>query len=239
VDIAGKPADVYDPPGPGRPRFGLLFLHPYGLETLCGKPAYERLLAELRLGCICPHGGRSWWADRVCTEFDPVLTPERHVVGNVLPWFEGRWGLRPRSVGLSGASMGGQGALRIAFRHPQLFPAVAAVAPAIEYHELYGQGLALDEMYDSKEQCRQDTVPTHIDPGHPPRHLFFCVDPDDPYWYRGAERLREKLAALGVAYECDLATRAGGHSWDYFSHMADRSLRFLTAALDQESRRLL
>jgi S-formylglutathione hydrolase len=239
VEIANKPADVYDPPAGPRPRFGLLFLHPYGLETLAGKPAYKRLLDELRLACVCPHGGRSWWADRVCAEFDSIRTPERHVVDAVLPFFETRWGLRPRAVGLHGASMGGQGALRIAFRHPQLFAAAAAVAPTIEYHELHGQGLALDDMYDSKEQCRQDTVPMHVDPGRPPRHLFFCVDPDDRYWHRGGERLREKLSALGVAHECDLATRAGGHSWDYFNHMADRSVRFLVAALDQESRRLL
>ena len=93
-------------------------------------------------------------------------------------------------------------------------------------------------MYDSKEQCRQDTAPMHVHPSRYPPHLFFCSDPDDP-WYRGNDRLHEKLAALGVEHECDLETRAGGHSWQYFNHMADRAVRFLYAGLEQQSRRLL
>src|SRR5205807_5164777 len=97
----------------------------------------------------------------------------------------------------------------------------------------------IDDMYDSKEQCRQDTVPMHVHPGRFPAHLFFCIDPGDADWWRGNDRLHEKLNALGVAHEVDLTTRAGGHSWAYFDHMAERVLRFLYAGLDHESRRLL
>jgi S-formylglutathione hydrolase FrmB len=93
-------------------------------------------------------------------------------------------------------------------------------------------------MYDSKEQCRQDTAPMHLHPSHYPPHLFFAIDPDDP-WARGCERLHEKLSALGVPHEMDLATRAGGHSWAYFHHMAGRAVRFLHAGLEHQSRLLL
>jgi S-formylglutathione hydrolase len=237
VDLAGKPADVYDPPG-GRPRFGVLFLHGIGLKTLTGRPAFTSLFAEMGLGCVCPHGGRCWWADRVCPEFDPALTPGRHILGNVLPWFRERWGLSPPAVGLLGVAMGGQGALRIAFKRPDLFPAVAALAPEVEHYELYGEGSTLDAMYDSKEQCRQDSVPMHVHPSRYPAHVFFAADPADP-WFRGADRLCEKLNALGVPHEADLATRAGGHSWAYFDRLAGRAVRFLHDGLAQESRRLL
>jgi S-formylglutathione hydrolase len=238
VAIAGKPADVYDPPG-GRPRFGTLYLHPVGLETLPGNAAFTALFDELRLACVCPHGGRCWWADRVCGEFDPHLTPQRHLLDHVLPYFQARWGLAPPALGLLGISMGGQGALRLAFQHPRLFPAVAGISSAIDYHERYGQGPPLDEMYDSKEQCRQDTATLHVHPTHYPPHIFFCVDPDDRDWYRGNDRLHEKLSALGVEHECDLTTRAGGHSWAYFNSVADRAVRFVNAGLEKESLRLL
>jgi S-formylglutathione hydrolase len=239
ADIAGKVADVYDPPGMARPRFGILYLHGYGLETLCERPVYTHLLAELKLACVCPHGQHSWWADRICAEFDPRITPERYLLGHVLPYFQQRWGLAARAIGLLGISMGGQGTLRLAFKHPQLFPAVAGISAALDYHELYGQGSPLDEMYDSKEQCRQDTAVLHIHPSRFPGHIFFAIDPADAAWYRGNDRLNEKLNALGVPHTADLTTRAGGHSWTYFNHMAEPALRFLHAGLEYESRRLL
>lgn len=238
-NIGGKHADVYEPAGPGRARFGLLYLHSAGLETLRDQPVYTHWLETFRLACVCPHGEQSWWADRVCPVFDPALTPERHILQNVMPEFQRRWGLEPRSIGLLGISMGGQGALRLAFKHPQLFPVVAGISSALDYYEWYGQGLPLDTMYDSKEQCRQDTALLHIHPSQFAPHIFFCIDPVDASWYRGNDRLHEKLNALGITHTADLTTQAGGHSWDYFNHMAERAIRFIVKGLEEESRRLL
>jgi S-formylglutathione hydrolase FrmB len=156
-----------------------------------------------------------------------------------VPYFGARWGVGPRAIGLLGISMGGQGALRLAFRNPAVFPVAAGIASALDYHEYYGQGLTLDEMYDSKEQCRQDTALMHVPPANPPPHLFFCIDPDDSDWYRGNDRLHEKLTALGVEHIADLTTQAGGHSWAYFNRMAEPALRFVYQGLEKESRRLV
>jgi S-formylglutathione hydrolase FrmB len=222
VEIGGKTADVYDPPG-GRPRFGVLHLHGYSLQTLRGDTTFTRWFDDFNLACVCPHGQHSWWADRVCAEFDATLTPERYLLDAVVPYFQQRWDLSPRALAVQGIGMGGQGALRLAFKHPQLFAVVAALAPAIEYHEWYYRGTSIDEMYDSKE----------------PPHLFYCIDPSDADWYRGGDRLHEKLNALGVAHELDMTTSAGGHGWDYFHRMAERVERFVVAGLEQQSRRLL
>lgn len=238
LDVAGKAADVYDPPG-GRPRFGMLYLHGASLETLTGKANFSALFDELHLACVCPFGDYSWWADRLSAGFDDHVTAEQYVLREVVPFFRQRWGLALPGIGLLGFSMGGQGALRLAFKHADIFPAVAAVAPAIEYHELYGRGLSIDSMYDSKEQCRQDTVPMHVHPSRYPPHIFYCIDPDDLDWFRGCDRLHEKLNALGVPHETDLATRAGGHSWAYFEQLAVRAVRFVAEGLEQQSRRLL
>ena len=79
----------------------------------------------------------------------------------------------------------------------------------------------------------------HVHPSRFPPHVFFCIDPADRDWHRGNDRLHEKLNALGVPHTMDLETQAGGHSWNYFNHMAGRAIRFLADGLDQESRRLL
>jgi pimeloyl-ACP methyl ester carboxylesterase len=239
LQIAGKRADVYEPPGPNRPRFGVLYLHGADEATLRDQPTFTRLFEALRLACVCPSGGQSWWSDRSCPSFDAITTAERYLLQSVLPFFRERWGFGPRFVGLLGLGMGGQGALRLAFKHPDLLPVVAAISPAIEYHELYGSGLPLDEAYDSKEQCRQDTVPMHVHPAHYPSHLFFCMDPEDTLWFRGSDRLHEKLAALGIPHETDFTTRASEINGNFFDRVGERAICFLVKGLEQESRRLL
>src|SRR5262245_32930564 len=128
VEVAGKRVDVFDPPGPVR--FGVLHLHGVGGESLRDDPVYTRLLGALNLACACPQGEQSWWADRVCESFDPAVTAERWLLDAVDPWCRARWGLGPRGLGLHGISMGGQGALRLAFKHPYRYPAVAAISAA-------------------------------------------------------------------------------------------------------------
>jgi S-formylglutathione hydrolase len=237
--IAGHAADIYAPPGTKNPAFALLFLHGVGQETLVGCEAFTRAFDELGLPCVSPHGKFSWWSDRVDPGYDTAFSAEKYILLKLEPFLRRHYQLGEQRIGLLGISMGGQGALRLAFRHPRLFPAVSAISPAIEYHELYGQGLSLDAMYDSKEHCRQDTAPMHIHPSEFPPHLFFCCDPADEDWHRGNDRLHEKLGALGIPHECDLATEAGGHSWEYFNHMAERAIRFVHQGLVAQSRRLL
>jgi S-formylglutathione hydrolase FrmB len=239
LEIGGRRADIYDRPGISSPRLGILYLHDSTLESLRDRPVFSALFDRFHMACVCPEGQQSWWTDRTCKEFGNQQTPERHLLHHALPFFEERWKLPPRNIGLLGIGMGGQGALRVAFKHPEMFPAVAAIAPALDYHELYGQGTPLDDMYDSKEQCRQDTALMHVHPSHYPPHIFFCIDPDDVRWYRGNDRLHEKLNALGIPHQVDLETRAGGHAWPYYNHMAQRAVAFLHHGLEQESRRLL
>jgi pimeloyl-ACP methyl ester carboxylesterase len=237
LDINGKPAQAFAPSEPARGT--IIFLHNAACHPLSVSTTYTQLLQEHRLNCICPWGGATWWSDRVVPDYDPALSAERYVLDVVVPFTRQHFGMGPQSFGLLGISMGGQGALRLAFKRPDLFPVVAGVAPAIEYHQYYGQGSPIDAMYTSKEQCRQDTVPMHVNPTALPRHVFFCIDPDDDHWQRGADRLHEKLLALGVAHECDLTTQAGGHGWTYDDALAKRTIEFLARGLAHESRRLL
>jgi dienelactone hydrolase len=234
--VAEKPADVFAPDR--SPRFAVLFLHDLDRKTLAVELDFTRSLEEGNLACVCPHGEHCWWGDRLCSEFDPRVSPERYLLDSCLPYMQDRWGITPKGVGLLGIGMGGQGALRMVFKHPLLLTTAAAIAPALDYHELYGRGTALDEMYDSKEQCRQDTALMHVPPYNPPPHVYFAIDPDDP-WYRGCDRLHEKLNALGVEHTFELLPGGGGHIWEYFAKLAGRAVAFLADGLDQESRRLL
>ena len=87
--------------------------------------------------------------------------------------------------------MGGQGALRFAYKHPKTFPVTAAISPALDYHLRLREGdETLAAMYPNSEAARQDTALLHVHPLNWPHHQFFCCDPTDERWWDGADRLR-------------------------------------------------
>jgi pimeloyl-ACP methyl ester carboxylesterase len=238
VDIAGKQADVFNPAERSAANFSVLFLHGHARITLKDNAVYTSHLERLGLDCVCPHGQRSWWGDRVCREFDPRVTPAAYIREQLLPWMHEHFESSPPAVALLGVSMGGQGALRLAYRHPEQFPIVAALAPAVDFQIWYGRGTPLDEIYPSAEAARQDTATLLLHPLHWPRHQLLTCDPRDAEWFEGTERLASKLYSAGIPFEKDLTTSHGGHSWEYFNYIAPRVMQFLYERLQQDSRRL-
>jgi len=131
--------------------------------------------------------------------------------------------------------MGGQGALRLSYVFPDKFPVVSAISPAIDFQrrieEVEEEDDPLLEMYPDPEAARQETALLYIHPLNWPRFQFFCCDPADFRWFDSSDRLRMKLGSLGVPFECDLETSAGGHGFAYYNHMAPRAVQFLVKGL--------
>jgi hypothetical protein len=225
--IAGKPVDVYEPEAAAVP-FALIWLH----DEAGGLPA--SLLPELaarRLRCVAPQAPRSWWVDRLCPSFDPDLTPERFVTEHVRPWLLAGGRIGPRALALAGIGMGGQGAVRLGLRHPGLFPVVAGLESAFDFHEVYGSAADLDQMYPDREQARLDTAVLHVSGHDWPSSIWFACSPRSR-WYRGNDRLHEKLAAVGVPHVADLDSLAPPEE------RLPQLLDHLLDALGRETRRL-
>jgi S-formylglutathione hydrolase len=235
--VAAKAVDLFEPVGSAA-RFAAVYLHPVGLESLSENVVFTQLLQKHRLACCAPLAGRCWWVDRVCPEFDPTLTAEQFVVRELLPWMQTRWPSAAKGPALFGISMGGQGAIRLGFKSPTLFPIVAGIASAFDFHEWHGRGTPLDTMYRNAHAARQDTAILQVNPNQYPPAIWFACDPDDLEWYRGNDRLHEKLTAIGIPHTADLTSRHGGHSWPYFEAMAEPALAFVVAALEKQARRL-
>jgi S-formylglutathione hydrolase len=229
TQIDGKTADVFEPAEScGR---AVIHLHGHGLATLKDNPAFSAEFERWGLPVICPHGQRSWWLDVVCAEFDARRTPLDFVRDRIVSWVAERWDCRPPQIGLTGISMGGQGVLQLAYRQPRQFPVVAAISPAVDFHNWHGQGLPLDEMFDSPEAARQETATLQLHPLNWPAHQLLVCDPQDTDWFEGVDRLSMKLSSSGILFESDLETCAGGHSWDYFDQMAPKVVEFVAQRL--------
>lgn len=238
--VGGHPCDLFEPERRSPGGAVVVYLHGVHQQRLVDKRPFTDALERRGLPVVAPHTKRSWWTDRLCAEFDPRITAERHLLDRVLPWIAETLGTKPPQIGLLGTSMGGQGALRFAYKHPQLFPVVAALSPAIDYqirwHDDPDDPIRL--MYRDPEQVRQDTATLHVHPLNWPRHQFFACDPTDDVWWESADRLRMKLWSLGIPHECDLETSGGGHGFEYYNRMAARAVDFLADRLEQERRRL-
>lgn len=240
IDLAGHPCDAFEPDSLSDYGYAVVYLHGVNLGRLVDKAAFEAAFDRHGLRVLAPQTGRSWWSDRICPEFDQRLTAECHLLENVLPWLASRWSVVPPRIALLGTSMGGQGALRFAFKHPDAFPVVAAMAPAIDYHSRWREDdETLPQMYPDAEAVRQDTATLHVHPLYWPRNIWFCCDPDDQRWIESSQRLTMKLGALGIPHQCDLDTRAGGHGFEYYNRMAEAGIQFLYDSLEKERLREL
>lgn len=241
VEVAGHFCQVFEPRRPSEHSYTVVYLHCSEAAPLAGLPAFTQEFERHGLRVIQPMSGLSWWTDRLWPTFDPAISAERYVLECVLPYVDDRWQARPPQIALLGMSMGGQGALRIAYKHPNVFPTVAAISPAIDFQKRIDEGIdpGLDEMYRDAEDARQDTATLHIHPLNWPRNQFFCCDPTDYRWHESTDRLRMKLWSLGVPFECDLETVAGGHSFEYARHMAPRAIGYLADRLERERLRVV
>ena len=238
--VGGHPCDVFEPVEKNQAGFVIIYLHGVHLTRLVDNTHFTDLFDRYGLPVVAPMTQRSWWTDRICEEFDSSITAEHHVLENILPYVNERWNAEPPRMGLLGTSMGGQGSLRLSYKYPDRFPVVAAISPAIDYQLRFDQGdVTLPLMYADPESARQDTATLHVHPLNWPRHQFFCCDPTDVDWFESSDRLQMKLASLGIPFEADLETEAGGHGFGYYNQMAEQAISFLAERLETERRRLV
>lgn len=199
---------------PGEPAGVAVLLHDADGVTPLADLDWPQAFVDRGLAVVAPLTGSSWWTDRPIPGVEGA-TAEGVVTGQAVPWARARWG-ETLPLALVGVGAGGNGALRIAFKRARDFPVVAAWRPAIDAHRLLAQPatplppgvgdaaiVRLRQLYPDAESCRQDSAILHLHPLGWPRRQWFACPPGDPWW-EGADRLRMKLAAIGVPFESDL-----------------------------------
>jgi S-formylglutathione hydrolase FrmB len=189
----------------------------------------EYLIATPRAGAsfyINSENGRDRYEDFFLREFLPFI--ETH--------YRTRPGRRHRGVG--GISMGGYGALHLAFRHPDLFGSVTASSAAL-IEELPRVDLPgaqqspvmriLGGVFGSPpDRAFWDrNNPLTLARSFRPAGLkiyFDCGEQDDYGFERGATALDRILTSRRIPHEFHLYP--GGHNWVYFAEHLPAALEF-------------
>jgi putative tributyrin esterase len=175
---------------------------------------------------INSHDGHSRYEDFFLREFIPFIEHRYRTTGN-------------RSErGIGGISMGGYGALRLAFLHPELFGSVTGQSAAlIEKPPDFNDGEAprssraqpLDAVFGSPpdrafwDRNNPLTIARTANLGAL-KIYFDCGSEDDFGFYTGAATLDKTLTARHIAHEFHIYP--GRHDWTYFAAHLPAVLEF-------------
>ncbi|MEO1992508.1 MAG: alpha/beta hydrolase-fold protein [Pirellulales bacterium] len=244
IDVGGHNCELFTPSKPSAQK-GILFLHDNDGQRLRDYPYLRDVIECASIPVIAPRSEQSWWLHHIMPSFDKRISPEQFILSSVKDEMISRFGVRPPSIAIMGVGMGGQGALRISYRHPNVFPIAAALSPSIDFHtamreaDRQGQGEqyeSLWELYGDIEKARQDTAILHIHPLNWPRHQFFACPKNDVHWRDGAERLHSKLIALGIPHTAVLESPDHKTDSDFLRFASCELIDFINRALTTESR---
>ncbi len=173
--------------------------------------------------------GKERYSDFFLTEFMPYVESHYRV-------------LRDRKLhGATGLSMGGYGALRLAFAHPELFGSVSAQSPALitetprqmnaglrsagPLAEILGAvfGNPVEVVHwkanDPFELARKNRIALKGEAIY-----FNCGEQDEFGFAEGASKLHKELQAEGIRHEFHLYP--GGHDADYFMAHLPETIEF-------------
>jgi S-formylglutathione hydrolase FrmB len=177
--------------------------------------------------------GAARWEDAIVTEFIPMIESTYRVQA-------------ARSTrAISGISMGGYGALKIAMKHPEMFGSVSAHSAALVpdfdtatvtgrrldqfkalFDGIYGIGFAaggaLDLSYWNANNPLELARDTSKLQGL--RIYFDCGTEDEYGFFAGHKVLADRLA--GARYPHTAALYPGDHGWDYAKQHTRNSLQF-------------
>lgn len=244
IEVGGQACDLFQPAAVAARGQCLVYLHNLLGQPPQSIPPVRAAVEAAGLPLLAPNTGRSWWLQHRVERFDRFHTPESFLLGPVIEECRQRFAAGPGGVGLLGLEMGGQGALRLAYRHPAVFPVAAAINPAIDFHLGMRHGHDWDdgelfdtlwEIFPDVEQARQETAILHVHPLNWPRHQWFASDPGNLRWRDGVERLDSKLIALGIPHTAAFDLPAD----DFLAAASGAAVAFVRQALASESRRVV
>jgi S-formylglutathione hydrolase FrmB len=221
----------------------LYFLHGLGqneqtLFSTGGWSVIEDLRRQHKIDdflVVAPEGKRSFYVNspRDSVRYSDFFLQE------FIPYIESKYGVRPGRKGraITGVSMGGYGALRFAFAHPEMFSAVSAQSAALitqtpkELSDAAHSGSplgrlmgpAFGEPIDGPHWQANNVfvLARKNQSGLKNLAIYFnCGQQDDFGFEDGAAALHRQLQAEGVKHEYH--SYPGDHSLTYFlSHMGE------------------
>lgn len=183
---------------------------------------------------VCPDGAYgSWYFD---SPVDPAFKYETYVAGELVTWIDSHYNTIKKREGraITGLSMGGHGALYLAFRHQDVFGAAGSMSGGVDIRPFpnnWDMAKRLGTYAQYPERWEQNTV---INLLHllTPGALSLIIDcGSDDFFFRVNNNLHDKLLERNIPH--DYIARPGGHNWQYWNSAVHYQLLFMRQFFDK------
>lgn len=183
---------------------------------------------------VCPDGGTSWYLD--CPE-KKKWTYETYVSGELVRWIDERYStIRDRNGrGIAGLSMGGHGALYLAFRHPDVYGAAGSMSGGVDFRpfpENWSLNDILGKYADHSDNWEQNTVINLVHLLTPGMLALFIDCGTEDFFFDVNQALHKKLNECRIPH--DYMTRPGAHDWNYWTVSVQYQMLFFNRFFTQE-----
>jgi S-formylglutathione hydrolase FrmB len=204
-------------------------LHGYGgnyTDWISRAGRFQQAADLYRMIIVCPDGNNSWYWD---SPTDGAYKYETYVSAELVKWIDGNYKTVKSRAGraITGLSMGGHGALWLAFRHQEVFGAAGSMSGGVDIRPFprnWEMEKRLGSYARNPEVWERHTVINQL---HllTPQSLSLIIDcGTEDFFYTVNQNLHEKLLERNIPH--DYITRPGAHNWPYWINAVGYQMLF-------------
>ncbi|GIZ08774.1 alpha/beta hydrolase family protein [Flavobacterium sp. UMI-01] len=192
-------------------------------------PEIKKYADEYDVVLVCPDGDKtSWYFD---SPVDNAMRYETYISKELVAHVDKTYATiaNTKNRAITGYSMGGHGALSLAFKHPDVWGVAASMSGGVDIRSFpLGWDIAkrLGSYAEHKENWENNTVINlvHLLNGKNLKFLFDCGV--DDFFYDANKRLHLKLVERNIPH--DYIERPGGHTNAYWSNSIKYQMLFFS-----------
>ena len=195
------------------------------------KADLRSLASQYGVIIVCPDGQDSWYFD---SPIDPKFQFETYVVYELRNYIETHYRTLNHSKyrAITGLSMGGHGALWLAWRHPDIYGSCGSMEGGVDIYNFPNRWKVnerLGEFESNKEVWREHSVMSLVPTLEPGQNIVIDAGKNDIF-IEANNALHEALDKQSIPH--DYTVRPGKHSWSFWVNALDYQMLFFFKAFN-------
>lgn len=195
-------------------------------------PAIKEMVDQHQLIIVCPDGNfNSWYLD---SPEQANSKYETYVASELVKWVDSKYRTIPDRNGraITGLSMGGHGALYLAFKHQDVFSVAGSMSGGVDIRP-FPNNWDIDKLlgaYAVKPAAWDNASVINLTHLLTPNALALIIQcGTDDFFYKVNVALHDKLTYKNIPHT--FTTNPGGHTWQYWADAIKYQLLFIKANL--------